>query len=36
MTDSRLLDLGLMAFATDYPEATQREIQAYYEKQKAK
>ncbi|MGV3755443.1 MAG: glycerophosphodiester phosphodiesterase [Verrucomicrobiota bacterium] len=28
-----LLDLGLMAFATDYPDATQKEIGAYYEKQ---
>jgi glycerophosphoryl diester phosphodiesterase len=31
----KLLDLGLMSFATDYPDVTLREIKAYYAKKKA-
>jgi glycerophosphoryl diester phosphodiesterase len=27
---AELLDLGLMSFATDYPDVTQRELRAYY------
>ncbi|MBA4146988.1 MAG: glycerophosphodiester phosphodiesterase family protein [Verrucomicrobia bacterium] len=29
---AKLLDLGLGSFSTDYPDATMREIKAYYEK----
>ena len=32
---AQLLDLGLMSFATDYPDLTMRELKAYYEKRKA-
>ncbi len=31
----KLLDLGLMSFATDYPDVAWREIKAYYEKNPA-
>jgi glycerophosphoryl diester phosphodiesterase len=32
----QLLDLGLMSFATDYPDVTKREIKYYYEKHSSK
>jgi glycerophosphoryl diester phosphodiesterase len=32
---AQLLDLGLMSFATDYPDVTQRELRAYYAAKKA-
>jgi glycerophosphoryl diester phosphodiesterase len=32
---AQLLDLGLMSFATDYPDVTWREIRSYYAKRKA-
>jgi len=32
---AKLLDLGVMSFATDHPDVTMREIKAYYEKRRA-
>ena len=33
---AKLLDLGVMSFATDYPDITMREIKAYYAARQAK
>lgn len=33
---AKLMDLGVAAFATDYPDATLKELKAYYELKKAK
>jgi glycerophosphoryl diester phosphodiesterase len=32
---AQLLDLGMMSFATDYPDVTMRELKAYYAKRKS-